>query len=233
MSEYVTPGPTRTTMERLKLGIWDIHEGVAGGAAPQPPAQRQAEPEQDNIMKGTLPKFKYVANLGQRYLLQRGFEAHLDQHRISNRKLASVVTDDQFHAPKAAADLRFFGVDPERVEPVASTVAMLNFFAEVAAANPADLLAIHYVIEGSNNGARYIARAVRSAYGLQTIDGTWHLDPYGEGLRARWKAVGDAINALEFSEEDIARMVLLGRRTFHFMNAIAAESYALPEPALR
>lgn len=219
MSTTETPA---TNIEKIKAGIWDIHEGVANGT-------RQEPPEEDNIMKGTLPRFKYVNNLGQRYHLQKGFEEILEKHRHSVAGLRTVVTDEQFHAGKAAADLRYFGVDPEGVPILPETRDMIAFFEASAAANPVYLLAIHYVIEGSNNGARFIARAVRKAYGLEGIDGTYHLDPYGDAQRDKWKDFTAAFNTLTIDDALMEEMISVGRTTFHHVNAVTKAAHALPE----
>ena len=208
-----------TLIERLKAGIWDIHEGVTNGV-------QQAPPEEDNIMKGTLPKAKYVASLGQRYLLLRAFEMQLAAARAKSTELASVVTDEQFHAPKSVADLKFFGVDAQKVKALQSTVAAIDFVDACASKGWRHVLAIHYVIEGSNNGARFIAKAVRKAYDLEGLDGTWHLDPYGEEQRGKWKAFGEAFNKLSISDAEMQDMVDVGRQTFAHLNKMGAEAYA-------
>ncbi len=211
-----------TAIEMMKAGIWDIHQGIT--KREEKPAQNE-----ESIMKGTLPKYKYVAQLGQRYLLQRALEQHLGRYRRTNERIARVVREDQFHAFKAAADLRFFGIDPESVKSLSSTLSMIGFFDRIAATNPDFLLAIQYVIEGSNNGARHIAKAVRNAYALEGTDGTWHLDPYGEKQRDRWKAFGETFNACDFSTEELQTMISIGRETFGYLNAVGNESHAQPE----
>jgi heme oxygenase len=213
-----------THMERLKAGIWDIHEGVTSG-------EKQPAPEQDNIMKGTLPRFKYVNNLKQRYLLQGGFEEVLRSAASTSPFVAAVVTDEQFHVEKSATDLRFFGVDPTTVKPLPATTAMIEFFHSVAREDVRLVLAIHYVIEGSNNGAMYIARAVKQAYNLEGTDGTFHLQPYGPEIRDKWKAFVAAFNLLEIDSALMARMIVVGREAFHHMNAVGAASHQVPESA--
>jgi heme oxygenase len=208
-------------MESIKAGIWDIHEGVANQDRPE-------SSDQINIMKGTLPKFKYVNNLKQRYVLQGEIEALLREHR-GNEWVGAVVTDEQFHADKAAVDLRFFGVDPATVSSLPATDQMVSFFRETAEEDPRLLLAIHYVIEGSNNGAMFIAKAVKKAYDLDGTDGVYHLQPYGTDIRAKWTAFGEAFNALPMDGPLRKRMIEVGRQTFHHMNAVGAESYAQPE----
>lgn len=210
-----------TNMEKIKAGIWDIHEGVTSG-------EKQEPREEDNIMKGTLPKFKYVNNLKQRYLLQKAFEEVLAEYRKKSDFVDAVVTDEQFHADKAAEDLKFFGVDPGAVKPNPETEKMIAFFQETAERDPRLLLGIHYTIEGSNNGAMFIARAVKQAYNLEGTDGTYHLQPYGPAIRDKWKAFGESFNGLDIDDELMKEMIVVGRRTFHHMNAIAKESHAQP-----
>lgn len=220
MTETTTSQPTH--MERIKAGIWDIHEGVSSGEKKEPS-------DTDNIMKGTLPKFKYINNVKQRYLLQKGFEEVLAEYRHKDECLEAVVTDEQFHADKAAEDLRFFGIDPASVEPVAATTEMISFFRKTAERNPRLLLASHYTIEGSNNGAMYIAQAVKKAYNLEGVDGTYHMQPYGNEIRAKWKAFGESFNACDISDDLMIDMIQVGRDTFHHMNKVMNEAYAIPE----
>lgn len=216
---------TMTHLERIKAGIWDIHEGVSAGPKPQPSGQGE------NLMQGTLPLFKYVNNVKQRYLIQKGFEEVLAEYRAKSDFVARVVTDEQFHAEKAAEDLRYFGVDPATVKPLPTTERLLAYFRETAAADPRLVLAIHYVIEGSNNGAVFIAKAVKQAYGLEGNQGTYHLQPYGTAIRDKWRAFGEAFNGLDIDDALIARMVVVGRQVFLQMNAVMAEANTVPEGA--
>ena len=225
MQPAPTTSTTPTHLERIKAGIWDIHEGVSAG--PKPEAAESSE----NIMKGTLPRFKYVSNVKQRYLMQKGFEKILAEYRAKSPFVAAVVTDEQFHADKAATDLRFFGIDPATVKPLPTTQKLLTFFEETARKDPRLVLAIHYVIEGSNNGAMFIAKAVKGAYNLEGTDGTLHLQPYGNAIRDKWKAFGESFNALDVDDALMTEMVKVGRSVFHQMNAIASESYSQPENA--
>lgn len=181
-------------------------------------------------MKGTLPQFKYVNNLKQRYLLQKAFEEILSGHR-SNPDVNTVVTDEQFHAEKAAEDLRFFGVDPDSVTPVPATEKMITFFKDCAEQDPRLLLAIHYILEGSNNGAMFIAKAVKEAYQLEGTDGTYHLQPYGTAIREKWRVFAQQFNSLDISDELMTEMITVGRQTFHHMNCVAKEAHAQQEGA--
>lgn len=217
-----TENKQQSPVERLKAGIWDIHEGVSQDA-------NDDANEQESVMKGNLPRYKYINGVKQRYLLQKGLEDVLEAHRHGEQFLSHVVTDEQFHADKAAQDLRFFGVDPANVEPLPATMAMISFFHETAKRDPRLLLAIHYVIEGSNNGAVMIAKSAKECYGLEGTDGTYHLQPYGNQVHKKWKAWKAAFDELPFDDALMEEMIRMGRETFFHMNAVGREAHAQPE----
>ncbi len=211
-----------TNIEKLKSGVWDIHEGVSS-------QQTEKKSDEESIMKGTLPKFKYINSLKQRYILQREFEVFLARHKESDPFLSRVVTEEQFHAEKSEKDLEFFGVDPKTVKPVEATNEMITFFGELEKEDTRLLLSTHYIIEGSNNGAMFIAKAVKEAYGLEGNDGTYHLQPYGNAIREKWQQFREAFNELEIDDALMKRMIEVGRQTFHHMNAVSKEAHSLGE----
>jgi heme oxygenase len=211
-----------TPIDRLKAGIWDIHEGVSAD-------NRDTASSQESVMKGNLPLFKYVNNLKQRYILQREFEKVLGAHYRQNPFLSTVVTDEQFHADKSAQDLRFFNVDPATVQPLPATTEMVEFFHATARRDPRLILAIHYVIEGSNNGAFMIARSAKKSYNLEGTDGTFHLQPYGDQIREKWGRFRTAFNTLPIDDQLMDDMIKVGRATFRHMNKVGDQAHALPE----
>jgi len=216
---------TATNMEKIKSGIWDIHEGVQNTAE----KPKDDVETMDNLMQGTLAKYKYVNQVKQRYLLQKGFEEILDRTRKENDFVGSVVTDEQFHADKAAKDLEFFGIDPDSCKTIPETDEFLKFCQDNIDRDPRLALSIHYIIEGSNNGAMFIAKAVKKSYDLEGTDGTYHLQPYGTAIREKWGAFAAAFNALEMDDELMNEMVKVGRESFHHMNKIATAAYQQPE----
>ncbi len=217
--------PAMTTVERLKQAIWDLHQGEATEAG----AGKSDEGE--SIMKGTLPRAKYLAGVEQRYLYQRAFERVLGEHWRTDPILGSIVREEQFHAPKAAADIRFLGGDPDRVRPVEAIGEADAFFRQLASENPRLLLGVHYVLEGSNNGARHIARAVRKAYGFQGLDGTRHLDPYEDAQRTKWKEMVDSVNAAEIGDDLAGRMAQSARRAFELLDSAMGQAHERTESA--
>jgi len=82
------------------------------------------------------------------------------------------------------------------------------------ASEPASLLGLHYVLEGSNNGSRFIARGLMSAYGLAPGPGLRYLDPYGDEQRERWLAFRATMDEVGFSQEDSDRLLVAARQMF-------------------
>ena len=75
----------------------------------------------------------------------------------------------------------------------------------LASEQPMALLGILYVLEGSTNGSKFIARKVRPAYELPaTGEGSAYLDPYGDVQPARWQEFKAAMDALNLPAADVA-----------------------------
>ena len=180
------------------------------------------------LVHGRLPLDQYVESIAQLFLIHARLESHLRRHQSSLPPIASVVTDYQFQEPYLRNDLTWFHRRPGEIQPLKSTA---NFIAEIdriAAERPLALLGIHYVFEGSNNGSRHIAKAIRRAYNLTGLDGTHYLDPYGEDQKPRWQAFKDAMNAQTFTEADIAAIVEAAGKTFDAVMELHRELAAEP-----
>ena len=98
---------------------------------------------------------------------------------------------------------------------------------EMAASEPVGLLGMHYVFEGSNNGSKYIAKAVRRSYQLDG-DGTRYLDPYGENQRAYWQQFKDDMNSIEFSPAETEALLRAAGETFEGVMQLHKELHQVP-----
>lgn len=197
-------------MERLKEETWPLHQQA-----------ERANLEQD-LVKGKLPREVYRDHLAQRYLIHKTLEARLREAREKDPRVAAIVQDWQFHENDAAADLKFYGGDPATAQPVPSTEKLLKSIKE---ADPISLLGHQYVYEGSNNGAKFIAKALRGAWRLQGLDGTQYLDPYSDKQRERWAEFKGAMEAQEFSKEDGDKIVEAAKATFLQVIEVEADVY--------
>jgi len=203
-----------TIMDRLKEETWPLHQQAERG-----------DLEQD-LMKGKLPQDVYRDHLGQRYLIHKALEARLRDVREQDARIKAVVEDYQFQENRVAQDLEFFGGNASEAKALPSTEKLL---AAIAAADPLSLLGFQYVFEGSNNGARFIAKALRGAWRLQGEDGTRYLDPYGESQREKWAAFKDTMNQQQFSREEGDRVVEAAKATFQQMIEVETELYPAPQ----
>ncbi len=200
----------QTIMERLKAETWPLHQQAEHAAL------------EKDLIKGVLPRDVYRDQLAQRYLIHVLLEKRIRNARANDPRIAVVVHDYQFQESRAAEDLRYYGGDPEQAVAGEATSKLLS---AIDAADPVSLLGFHYVFEGSNNGARYIAMALRKSWGLEGADGTRYLDPYGNEQRQKWAEYKAAMDQLEFTAEEGDSIVEAAKATFLQIIEVEAELY--------
>lgn len=183
----MTTTTASTLMERLKSETAAMH------------ADAESHVFQKNLAKGELPRDSYVAWLGQMLLVHRALEGRLRQLRASKPNAAKAVKDAQFQEPYLLEDLAYFGADANEIEPLGATARLISTIETAYRAEPLTALGFHYVLEGSNNGNKFIARAMQKALALSPGAGLKYLDPYGDEQRALWAAFKDDMNSVEFT----------------------------------
>ncbi len=208
-------------MERLRDSTTDHHT-----AAEQHPFQK-------SLAMGTLPREQYIANLGQLLHVHRSLESALRNAAKADGTDAAVagtitrvVKDYQYQEPYLIADLKFFGVDPSTVALLPATAKFVSHVQSVAARSPVALLGMQYVLEGSNNGSKFLSKVVLRAYGLKPGDGTRYMDPYGERQREYWAAFKADMNAETFTAPQVDQMVEAAQWTFEAIEKIGGEIQA-------
>ena len=192
---------TQSVMQRLRESTRDLHD-----AAEHHDFQRA-------FAQGSLPKDRYVSYLEQMYLVHESLEQQLRKAAETSEAVRSVVDERQYQVPYLVEDLEFFEVDPDSIEPLAGTQRLIDEIEQMAS-QPASLLGLHYVLEGSNNGSRFIARGLMPAYGLAPGPGLRYLDPYGDEQRERWHAFRATMDEVGFSQEDSDRLLEAARHMF-------------------
>jgi heme oxygenase len=190
-------------------------------------AHAESRPLEQALVRGVLPRAAFVALLGQRFLVHRALEARLRELVRGHPLVGTLVPERLFQEQNARDDLAFFGVDAATVESLAPTHGFIAEIDRVAAgASPLALLGFYYVLEGSKNGARFIAQRVRPAYGLTAGPGTRYLDPHGEEQRPLWAAFKQRMDAAGFDTAAQDTMVAAARRAFDALSAIDDAVYA-------
>ncbi len=194
---------------------------------------RRAEqhPFQQQMVRGTLPRALYVRWLGQMLQLHAALEAHLDRLVARHPQFTSVFNDERRKVSALRADLAFFGAAVDQA-PLPAARAFLHEMDRLAAQQPLALLGVLYVLEGSTNGSKYIARRVRPAYELPaTGEGSAYLDPYGDLQPVRWQEWKAAMDAFGLPVSDVQPLTLAAQQTFDAVRQLGAELLATAEAA--
>lgn len=192
---HAPPEATPTIMDRLRTQTQPLHDRAEG------------HDFQRALIKGQLSREAYAAWLGQMLLVHAALERHLRGLRERSASVARVVRDEQFQEPYLLEDLRFFGVEHRMLRAETGAASLIAEIEDAAAREPMALLGMHYVLEGSNNGNRFIAMALRKAMGLTPGNGDRYLDPYGERQRALWQQFKDDMNACQFTSAEQEAML--------------------------
>lgn len=181
---------------------------------------------QQSLVRGELPRTGYVAWLGQMYLLHRSLEGALQKARPESAAIATVVRDYQYQVPYLLADLEYFEIDPATISPLPATRRFLALVEEHQD-QPLFLLGLHYVLEGSNNGGRFIARHAAKAYDLESGAGLDYLDPYGDRQREYWSTFKDDMGSMDFSAQQTATLVAAAKQMYQSIAELSDDLVAV------
>lgn len=196
---------SETPSARLKRETAELHH------------RAEHAPFQRALIMGELAQALYERHLEQLLLLHMGLEGRLRELCARRPEVARIVQGFQFQEAYIREDLAHFGrseADLAAIEPVPALAALLAEIEDLAGSRPLALLGMHYVLEGSNNGGRFIARAVRKAYALTPGQGDRYLDPYGEAQPLHWQAFKDELDASGFTRDEVEALLDGARRMF-------------------
>jgi len=188
-------------MERLKSETASLHQ------------RAESHPGQKALLKGELPRAEYAEQLSQMLSIHRVLERRLRELSETDQRIASVVTEEQYQEPYLLQDLKVLDIDADQIDTMPNTTAMINTIRNASALG---VLGMHYVLEGSNNGGKYIATAIAKAYGfVPGQPGLRYLDPYGADQRDNWTRFKDAMFACKFSDADSDELLAGARAMFN------------------
>lgn len=196
--------------ERLKNETWPLHQTA------------EQSPFQQMLVSGRLGREGYVEFLRQMRFVHAALEGHLQRATTSLPALANIVREYQYQAGYLDEDLRFFHAAEQAVRPLPATEQVIAEIDRVAARDPLALLGMHYVLEGSNNGSKYIARALQRALNLQPGPGLRYLDPYGDSQREYWRQFKSDLDAARFTDDEVSRLVEGARTMFVSITRVGA-----------
>lgn len=210
-----TTTPPANIMERLKAETWPLHQ------------KAERTERQRRLMKGELSRDEYASHLGQLYHLHKTLEDKLVEAKGSSEPVAKVVKDYQLQVPYLVEDLNHFGVEAGSIEVDGDSQKVMDRI-NANAGDPLKLLGMHYVLEGSNNGGRFIAMALRKHYEL-TDAGVKYMDPYGEKQRELWAEFKGDMNSIEFTADEEDRILEGANEMFRAMIEVTGDDPALEE----
>lgn len=190
--------------------------------------QRQIE---QSLVRGTISRAAYVAWLGQRRAMHVILEALLDRLRAADPRVAGAVDPALYQTANIDRDLAFLGAEPAAWAPGAAARGFADALASWESARPLRLLGAFYVFEGSKNGARFIAQAIRRAFEFDGPDGLRYLDPHGEAQRGLWLRVRERIDAAGFPDTAADEIVAAAKETFEWVARVDDELEARFPPA--
>ncbi|MBA4040046.1 MAG: hypothetical protein C0468_06970 [Planctomyces sp.] len=184
------------------------------------------------LFSGRLPREAFAAQLAQAMHLQTVLEAGLSRASAAPA-VSAVVRPHHFRLELFERDLRAWGVEPAATSASAATRALGAWIDQHASAAPAGLLGVLYVVEGSTNGAQFIAKAVRRAYRLaDDAPGLASLDPHGPAQQERWQAFRRDLDLAPLSPPDRAAALQGANGAFGWASAVMDELMATAARAM-
>lgn len=218
MSTTATAG----IMARLREETWPQHQ------------KAESQPVEQALASGRLSLQDFVRYLSQRYFIHRALESGLRNLCESRPDLRPVIDENLFQETNLVADLKHFGQEATAAAALPATLALVGWLERAAREDAVALLGCNYVLEGSKNGARFIAKRMSATHGLKRDTGLAYLDPHGEAQRPLWQDYKSRMDACNFSPDEQDRIIAAARQMFDAISAIDAEHYAQmshPTPA--
>jgi heme oxygenase len=182
-------------------------------------------------MSGRRPIESYADLLQQLLHVHRALETHLRLHAETNASIGQVVREAQFQEQHLLEDLRSLDREPDSSPPLPASRALIDEIHATAGRCPVALLGIHYVFEGSKNGGRFIAAALRRGYRLEGSDGLRYLDPHGDAQPALWREFKEVMESIDLTVEDQDAIVGAAMMTFRGIMGIHQELHSRRPPA--
>ena len=197
-------------MRRLKAETRDLH------------SHAESRSLQRAIASGSVDRDAFTSYLGQLYHVHRALEAALRESTDRYPEIAAVATAERMHLHDVERDLGFFEVDRDHIEAGEATASFVSQVEQTRESNPIALLGALYVLEGSTNGGRFLARTLRESWDLDG-EGLSYFDPYGEEQPQRWAAFKRDMDAAGFDADQENSILEMARTTFLAIAQIADE----------
>lgn len=221
---------TPTGVQECPLTLTPLADALKRATAE---AHRYAEtrPMQKRFVQGAIAPAALALYLGQLYQIHLRLENLLDEQPDVAARLG--FCDEQRHSHRLLSDLAARGVHATQSEILPATLRFISYVEETVAAAPTSIAGVWYVLEGSMNGNRFIARALERCAAGAAADGDasapaaaalTYLDPYGADQPAKWAASRARLNdapADKFDEDERSQIIAIALETFSAVAAIS------------
>jgi heme oxygenase len=188
-------------MQRLRAETSELH------------SHAESRPVQKDIAKGAVERATFIAYLGQLHVVHRALEDALRGARPAHPAIDPLATPERMRVPDLDRDLAFYGVDPANLSGGKAAADFVSAIEEAADSDPVALLGALYVLEGSTNGGRYLARSLSRSWNLDGA-GVAYFDPYGERQQEIWAEFKREMDGSVFDADQEEAIVEMARLTF-------------------
>lgn len=198
-------------MQRLRAETRGAHEAAEHSAF------------QQKLVRGDLTLDLYRTHLEQLLLLHREMDAALQDLRASLPQTLPLLADWQWQTPYLEEDLDALGGTQQQEASLPTTHRAALRVRALAQNGDIAILGMHYVLEGSKNGSKFIARAIRKRFSWEGSFGTKYLDPYGDGQSAKWQEFKTEFDRLSLTSEESDRIVAAAHEMFDIIASMGDE----------
>ncbi|MBI1191163.1 MAG: hypothetical protein GC200_10850 [Tepidisphaera sp.] len=174
----------------------------------------ERHPQQARLVKGEATRAQYAAWLGQMLPVWREVDRGLVVNAAHDPRVGAMLHPYHAHAGRIEADLAYLGESAQGHEMTPATRRMCELVASEANAAEPGIVGIWYVLEGSANGGKYIARAISKSMHIPGPEGLMSLDPHGEAQRERWERWRRELDSQGWSEAERAKIIEAANATF-------------------
>jgi len=184
-------------------------------------ARAERHPLQGALVRGELDASAFALYLVQLRFVHETLEKSLATAGGNEARITKVYRSTHDRTGHIDEDLAHYKCDRADIAPTDATRALCESIEDTTDACPVALLGSLYVLEGSMNGGRYIARALYGAYGLQPgTPGTRALDPYGDDQSKIWGEFRADMDSLTLDEAERESIVGAAHDLFEGLTAI-------------
>ena len=200
----------KSIMHRLKTETRDLH------------SHAESRTLQRDIATGEVDRDAFAAYLGQLYCVHQALESALERSHEAHPAIRALATAERMRVPDLDRDLEFHEVNRDGLEGNEAAKQFASQVENIKSSDPVALLGALYVLEGSTNGGRFLARALRKSWNLDG-EGLAYFDPYGDEQPQMWAAFKRDMDEAEFDPAQEQAIIDMAKATFVAISEVSDE----------